>query len=85
MTNPRTVLIGLDGATFSILDAMMRDGEMPFLREFCESGVRSALRTVIPAPIVRLPPLVGRTCTSFSWGFCVVALNSSTWPVPRSV
>jgi predicted AlkP superfamily phosphohydrolase/phosphomutase len=45
----RTVLIGLDGATFSILDGLMRDGVMPFLREFVGSGVRGNLRTIVPA------------------------------------
>jgi predicted AlkP superfamily phosphohydrolase/phosphomutase len=44
-----TLLIGLDGATFTILDGLMRDGIMPFLRDFARSGVRADLRTVIPA------------------------------------
>jgi predicted AlkP superfamily phosphohydrolase/phosphomutase len=46
---PRTVLIGLDGATFTILDPLMRDGVMPFLREFVGTGVRASLRSVVPA------------------------------------
>lgn len=45
----RTVLIGLDGATFTILDPLMRDGVMPFLRGLAESGARAELRTIIPA------------------------------------
>ena len=45
----RTLLIGLDGATFDILDPLMRDGVMPFLKTFIETGVRAELRTVIPA------------------------------------
>ena len=45
----RTVVIGLDGATFSILDALMQDGTMPFLQDFVASGVRAQLRSVIPA------------------------------------
>jgi len=44
----RTVLIGLDGATFSILDPLMRDGVMPFLKEFVASGARAELLSVIP-------------------------------------
>lgn len=44
-----TILIGLDGATFSVLDPLMRDNVMPFLKEFVASGVRAELRTVIPA------------------------------------
>ena len=45
----RVLLIGLDGATFRVLDPLMRDGEMPFLRGLVESGARSELRSVIPA------------------------------------
>jgi predicted AlkP superfamily phosphohydrolase/phosphomutase len=46
---PKTVLIGLDGATFTILDPLMRDGVMPLLRKFVASGVRASLRSVVPA------------------------------------
>jgi len=45
----RTVLIGLDGATFSVLNALMQDGVMPFLKGFMASGVRAELRSVVPA------------------------------------
>lgn len=44
-----TLLIGLDGATFSILDPLMRAGVMPFVRDLVAAGVRAALRSVIPA------------------------------------
>ena len=47
MTN-RCLLIGLDGATFSILDPLMDDGVMPFLKQFTASGARAELRTVVP-------------------------------------
>jgi predicted AlkP superfamily phosphohydrolase/phosphomutase len=49
MTASRTVLLGLDGATFTVLDPLMRDGVMPFLAEFVASGVRGDLQSVIPA------------------------------------
>jgi predicted AlkP superfamily phosphohydrolase/phosphomutase len=42
------VLIGLDGATFHVLDPLMKDGVMPFLRDFVKSGVRAELNSVIP-------------------------------------
>jgi predicted AlkP superfamily phosphohydrolase/phosphomutase len=45
----QTVLLGLDGATFTVLDPLMRDGVMPFLREFVASGVSGELQSVIPA------------------------------------
>lgn len=39
----RVVLIGLDGATWSVLDPLMRDGTMPFLGEFVDGGARATL------------------------------------------
>jgi predicted AlkP superfamily phosphohydrolase/phosphomutase len=47
--NGPTVLIGLDGATFTVLDSLMGDGTMPFLADLVASGTRSELLTVIPA------------------------------------
>jgi len=49
MTPGRTVLLGLDGATFAVLDPLMRDGVMPFLADFVATGVRGELQSVIPA------------------------------------
>ena len=43
-----TMLIGLDGATFSVLDPLLERGVMPFLRAFTASGVRAPHRSVIP-------------------------------------
>ena len=40
--NP-TVLIGIDGATFSIIDPLMENGTMPFLQEFVRGGARAEL------------------------------------------
>ncbi len=45
----KAVLIGLDGATFSILDPLMASGVMPFLRDFVAGGVRAPLMSVVPA------------------------------------
>jgi predicted AlkP superfamily phosphohydrolase/phosphomutase len=42
------LLIGLDGATFSILDPLMKEGVMPFLRDLIASGARAELSSVIP-------------------------------------
>jgi predicted AlkP superfamily phosphohydrolase/phosphomutase len=39
----RTLMIGLDGATFTLLDPLMQDGVMPALRKIVESGVRGEL------------------------------------------
>jgi predicted AlkP superfamily phosphohydrolase/phosphomutase len=46
----KTVLFGLDGATYTVLDSLMDKGVMPNLREFCRSGVRANL-TSTPLPI----------------------------------
>lgn len=46
----RTVLIGLDGATFSILDPLMESGDMPFLKTFASRGARSELLST-PNPL----------------------------------
>ena len=43
------LLIGLDGATFDILDPLMSEGAMPVLRDLIGSGVRSTLRSTVPA------------------------------------
>ena len=45
----RTILIGLDGATFIVLDPLMERGIMPFLRDFVAGGVRAPLHSVVPA------------------------------------
>jgi predicted AlkP superfamily phosphohydrolase/phosphomutase len=43
------LLIGLDGATFTILDPYIERGVMPFMGELVERGTRATLRSVIPA------------------------------------
>ncbi|GGM52201.1 nucleotide pyrophosphatase [Micromonospora sonchi] len=44
----QTLLIGLDGATFTVLDPLMRSGVMPALRDLTQRGVRAPLRSVMP-------------------------------------
>ena len=44
----RVLLIGLDGATFTVLRPLMEAGVMPFLRSFLASGVSAPLRTIVP-------------------------------------
>ena len=45
----RALLIGLDGATFDVLDPLMDEGEMPVLRDLIRSGARATLRSTVPA------------------------------------
>ncbi len=44
----KALCLGLDGATFSILDPLMARGVMPFLRDFIQRGVRAPLSSVMP-------------------------------------
>ncbi len=58
-----TLLIGLDGATFTVLDDLMAKGLMPFLKSFTERGVKAGLNST-PNPLT--PPawttiMTGRT------------------------
>lgn len=48
MTMPPTLLLGLDGATFTVLDPFMERGVMPFLRDLTARGARAPLRTIVP-------------------------------------
>jgi predicted AlkP superfamily phosphohydrolase/phosphomutase len=48
-TRVKTLLIGLDGGTWTVLRPLMQRGVMPFLHEFVERGVQAPLRSVIPA------------------------------------
>ena len=45
---PRRCCIGLDGATFTILDPYMERGVMPFLGELDARGTRAPLRSIMP-------------------------------------
>jgi predicted AlkP superfamily phosphohydrolase/phosphomutase len=44
-----TLLIGVDGATFTVLDPYIERGVTPFLGELVERGTRAPLRSVVPA------------------------------------
>ncbi|MFQ5489367.1 MAG: alkaline phosphatase family protein [Phycisphaerae bacterium] len=54
----RVLLIGLDGATFDVLNPMMEAGRMPRLRAFVESGSAGVLHSTVP-PIT---PAAWTTC-----------------------
>jgi predicted AlkP superfamily phosphohydrolase/phosphomutase len=48
MTSRPTLLIGLDGATFSVLDPYVDAGVMPNLGELMRRGTRGVLRSIMP-------------------------------------
>jgi predicted AlkP superfamily phosphohydrolase/phosphomutase len=43
-----TLLIGVDGATFTVLDPYMESGVMPFLAELSKRSTRAVLRSIMP-------------------------------------
>lgn len=45
MTSPRTLIIGLDGATFDLIDPLIEAGELPTLKRIMTEGVRGILET----------------------------------------
>lgn len=45
----RTLLIGLDGATFTVLDPLMAEGHLPTLAGLVARGTAAPLRSVVPA------------------------------------
>ena len=59
----KVLLIGLDGATFSVLDRLVAYDVMPFLGRFMAEGVRAHLRTIVPplAPPAWTSLTTGRT------------------------
>jgi predicted AlkP superfamily phosphohydrolase/phosphomutase len=59
----KTLLVGWDGATFTVLDELMAQGVMPFLKSFLAGGVRANLRTIVPAltPPAWTSLMTGRT------------------------
>ncbi|MCU1273277.1 MAG: type phosphodiesterase/nucleotide pyrophosphatase [Bryobacterales bacterium] len=59
----KTLLIGLDGATFSVLDPLLEQGHMPFLKSFLAGGIRAGLRTIVPplTPPAWTSLMTGRT------------------------
>jgi predicted AlkP superfamily phosphohydrolase/phosphomutase len=43
-----TLLIGLDAACWPVLDPLIEDGELPYLREICRAGIGGELESQIP-------------------------------------
>ena len=58
---PRVLVLGLDGATFDLLDAWMERGLMPNVQRLATEGSRAVLRSV-------MPPVTAPAWTSFATG-----------------
>ena len=48
MKGPKVVVIGLDGATFTLLKPWMEAGILPFLKSIMDEGVHGSLESTIP-------------------------------------
>lgn len=61
--NGRVILFGLDGATYTILDDLVRRGVMPFLGQFMAAGTRGVLMSTTPplTPPAWTSMVTGRT------------------------
>lgn len=57
----KAVVIGLDGATFSLLDPLMKEGVMPNLAKLADEGVRGSLKST-------MPPYTAPAWTTFATG-----------------
>ncbi|MEO0248752.1 MAG: alkaline phosphatase family protein, partial [candidate division WOR-3 bacterium] len=57
----RLLFIGLDGATFDLIEPLMREGRMPTLARLVSEGVSGPLETVFP-------PITASAGTSFATG-----------------
>ncbi len=57
----RVLIIGLDGATFDVLDPMMESGRMPHLKQFVQRGAAGVLRST-------MPPITPAAWTTFMTG-----------------
>ena len=57
----RVLVIGLDGATFDLINKWAADGYLPTLRRLMEEGAHGSLRSTVP-------PMTGPAWTSFATG-----------------
>jgi predicted AlkP superfamily phosphohydrolase/phosphomutase len=59
----RVLIVGIDGATFSIIDPMIADGELPQMARLLREGGRARLRSVEPmkSPALWTSMVTGRT------------------------
>ncbi len=44
----RVIVVGLDGATFDVIDPLLETGELPFLERMINRGIRARLLSTIP-------------------------------------
>lgn len=59
--NNKCIVIGLDGATFELINPLIKRGKLPTIRKLIEDGVHGVLKSTIP-------PLTGPAWVSFATG-----------------
>ncbi len=59
--NNRCIVIGLDGATFELINPLVERGKLPTVKKMMEEGVHGVLKSTIP-------PLTGPAWVSFATG-----------------
>ena len=79
----RTLLIGLDGATYDVLDPLMDAGKMPNLKATLERGARGPLRTVMPplTPNLRESDAETPVDRSSAWSFALTERSTPLVPM----
>ena len=60
-TNKKLLIIGLDGVSWNVLNPMIENGHMPFLRDFIKDGRSGILKSTEP-------PITPAAWTSFMTG-----------------
>ncbi len=76
LTEPQVMVIGLDGASWNVLNLMMSAGAMPNLKDLVNTGVSGSLRSTIPptSPPAWTSFMTGKNPGKhgvFSWGEAV--------------
>ncbi len=61
MKQTSVIVVGLDGATWKIIDPMLKAGKLPFLASLIKNGYRTKLKST-------LPPLTGSSWVSLQTG-----------------
>ncbi len=81
----RVFLLGLDGASWNVLDRMMAVGAMPNLARLCREGARATLESTIPpiTPVAWLTLMTGCNPGRHGvFGFLKASADNSYLPVP---
>lgn len=74
----KTLLIGLDGATFDVLDRLIESGDMPHIGSLVEGGVRARLRSTVNPLTAQAWPSLMTGCSPGQHGLLDFAYLEAT-------